>query len=484
MTARNIVVVVSDQQRADLCARGGFPLDTTPNTDRLAGEGVWFDRAYTTSPLCCPARTSLLTGRYPGAHGVRENPAMDLARFEQDLPGLLRSAGYSTALVGKNHTYLTADDVDYYEPYLHGGALGPVSEDEARFDRWLTELRHRTHPEPTPFPVELQCPHRIVTSAQRWVDSVGDQPFFLLLSFPEPHNPYQVPEPYFSLFPPESLPPVATGPQDTAGRSFPWQYLRRLEEAANPSLAESIPRARANYLGMLRLIDDQIQRFTGFLGERGLLEDTLLVTTADHGDFVGEYGLLRKGPEVPEVLCRVPLTIRGPGVVPRPEPSSAHVSLADLLPTLADAVGLAVPDGVQGRSFWPLLTGAVADPGEFTSAYVEQGIGGRTYTAADVPDPMPGLGGPADLFDFDELNAVTQGGHRRMIRRGDWKLVVDESGAGQLYHLAEDPFETENLWSAPEHSSTRDSLLVELVQWLLRTQDPLPVPERGYARKH
>jgi len=475
----NVVVIMADQQRADLTAREGFPLDTTPFADELAAGGVWFDRAHTTSPLCSPARTSLLTGRYPSAHRVRENPAAAEAVFAADLPGVLRASGYATGLVGKNHTYLRPEDLDHYETFSHVGA--EQGSDHPEFDDWLLRLKHRTHPEPTPFPLEAQLPYRIVSGAERWVDSVGEQPFFLWLSFPEPHNPYQVPEPYFSLFAPEDLPPSRYGPEALDDLPYAWRYLRRLGETGDPDYAASIARARANYCGMLRLLDDQIRRFVAFLGERGLRERTLLIITADHGDYVGEYGLLRKGAEVPELLTRVPLVVNGPGVARHDGPHPAHVSLADVFPTVCEAAGEPLPEGVQGRSLWPLLCGADYPEAEFAGAYVEQGIGGLPYGPEDVPSPLPGLGGADGWSNFDELNAVTQSGQRRMVRAGDWKLVVDGVGGARLYHLPSDPGELHDLFGAPEHAEIRTRLLRELVVWMLRAEDPLPA--KGYRRK-
>lgn len=480
----NVVLVLTDQQRADLCRREGFALDTTPFVDELAAGGVWFDRAYTTSPLCCPARTSLLTGRYPTAHRVRENPGVRQAVHAGDLFGTLRRAGYATALVGKDHTYLDPADVDYYEPFGHGGGLGPArTAEERRFDEWLTGLRHTTPTVPAPFPVELQGPYRIVSAATRWVDSLGDRPFLLLLSFPEPHNPYQVPEPYFSMFPPDRVPPPRYDDGVLEERPFAWHYLRRLGLAAHADYADAIARTRASYCGMLRLLDDQIRRFGEFLDVRGVRDDTLVFVTADHGDYAGEYGLVRKGAGLPEVLTRVPLVVGGPGVATRRGPHPAHVSLADIAPTVFEAVGVEPPPGVQGRSLWPLLRGGDHPADEFASAYAEQGIGGLPYTDADVPSPLPGLGGPADRYDFDELNAVTQSGQCRMIRAGDWKVVVDNVGGGELYHLPSDPFEVRNLWHEERYTAVRARLLHELTQWMLRAEDPLPVPSDGYRRK-
>lgn len=476
----NVVVVMTDQHRADHCRREGFALDPTPFADELAAQGAWFDRAYTTSPLCSPARTSMLTGRYPTAHRVRENPGRADAVRAGDLVTVLRAQGYATALVGKNHTYLTPSDVDAYLPYDHGGACGRAAGAGHAFDAWLTGLRHRTSTAPTPFPVELQNPYRIVSEAVEWVDGLGDRPFFLWLSFPEPHNPYQVPEPYFSMFPPDEPPPVRAGVEALAGRSFAWRYLRMLGERAHADYGAMIPRARSNYLGMLRLVDDQLRRFVGYLDKTGRRADTLLVVTADHGDYVGEYGLVRKGAELPEVLTRIPLLVNGPGVAGGRGTLPAHVSIADVLPTVCSAVGADTPAGVQGRDMWPLLTGA--DAVGFDSAYAEQGVGGRAYTAADVPEPLPGLGVPDGPYDFDELNAVTQGGSRRMVRKGDWKLVLDAAGAGQLYDLRDDPFELRDLWCAPEHLAVRCDLLVDLARWTMTAEDPLPIPDEGYPR--
>src|SRR5262249_35076012 len=115
----NILVIMADQHRFGLTRAGGFPLDTMPTLDGLAAGGVSFDRAYTTAPLCVPARISMLTGRWPHAHRVRQNSAASAAVFETDLFQLTRSNGYRTALIGKNHTYLKPENVDLWRPYSH-----------------------------------------------------------------------------------------------------------------------------------------------------------------------------------------------------------------------------------------------------------------------------------------------------------------------------------------------------------------------------
>ena len=208
----NVVIIMTDQQRADQSAREGFELDTTPFLDDLARSGTWFNRAYTSVPACGPARVSMLTGRYPNATRVRTNHNVEDATYCEDLYDVMRNAGYATALCGKNHSHIPADRTDHYFQVGHGGGSGEDrTEDEKGFDEYLGNLHHRADAGPAPFPLETQCPYRAVSSATKWIESLDKDPFFLWLSFPEPHNPYQACEPYFSMFPPETLPPTLSG---------------------------------------------------------------------------------------------------------------------------------------------------------------------------------------------------------------------------------------------------------------------------------
>ena len=150
----NIVIIMTDQQRADLCAGEGFPLDTTPCLDKLARSGVWFDRAYTSMPVCGPARVSMFTGRFPGATRVRTNHNIGDVTYETDLVDVLKAEGYATAMCGKNHSHLTAGRLDHWFELSHEGGRGDDrTREEKAFDEYLTALCHRTDPEPTPFPV-------------------------------------------------------------------------------------------------------------------------------------------------------------------------------------------------------------------------------------------------------------------------------------------------------------------------------------------
>ena len=365
---------------------------------------------------------------------------------------------------------------------IGGGAGDERSADEKAFDAYLRGLNHRADMAAAPFPLETQCPVRATNAAMNWIDSLArDEPFFLWLSFPEPHNPYQAPEPYFSMFPPQILPPTATDADALSSKGFKFQWTRHIGEVAFADYAEQLPRARSNYLGMLRLIDDQARRFVDYLDGEGLDENTHLIFLSDHGDFVGEYGLVRKGPELPEVLTRIPFSWRGPGITAEASPHEAFISIADIMPTICDLIDVPLPAGVQGRSLKPLLLGQDYPREEFESIYAEHGFGGLHYTAEDDFDARedgltPGLA-------FDELNGWSQSGTMRMLRRGDWKLVMDMQGAGQLYNLADDPFEMVNLYGCGAHQAIQAELLAELLAWTLRVQDPLPYPRRRYKFK-
>ncbi|MBN1901182.1 sulfatase-like hydrolase/transferase [Candidatus Sumerlaeota bacterium] len=486
MQKPNIVIIMTDQQRADLSKREGFSLDTTPFLDSMAQRGVWFDHAYTTMPICGPARVSMLTGRYPSASRVRTNWNIEDAFYKEDLFDIFRRHGYKTGLCGKNHSHLKPEKTDFWFAGEHLGIFGDsLSEQEKAFNEFLKETHFHVSMNPTPFPLECQIPYRLVSRATQWIESLGNQAFLLWLSIPEPHNPYQVPEPYFSMFEAD-YPPPDTDKTALEIKGFKYQFCRESFIKAFPDYERQIRRARLNYLGMLRLIDDQLRRFVQFMEEKKLMENTIVIFLSDHGDLVGEYGLLRKGPELPEPIIRIPLQFYGAGIKAREEAHPAHVSIVDLTPTLCEAIGEPLGEGVQGRSILPVLRGEDYPEKEFSSSYVEQGFGGLHYAEKESLDQeKDGLeisrdGKPGA---FDCLNSWTQSGTMRMVRKGDWKLIMDMMGKGQLYNLRDDPHEIRNLYDAPEYVEKRSELLEKLAAWMLRVQDPLPLPHKRYVMK-
>ncbi|MFW6597711.1 sulfatase [Propionibacteriaceae bacterium Y2011] len=335
--------------------------------------------------------------------------------------------------------------------------------------------------------MEVQNPARIVFEAIEWLDAEPEAPALAWLSIPEPHVPYQVPEPYFSDFGPDVVPQPDTTSEALDGAGLPWQWVRRLGKALDEADPDTLQRARASYVGMLRLIDDQIGRLLDHLAETGRLESTLIVFVSDHGDYAGEYGLLRKGAGVPEVLTRVPMFFSGAGVgsdICADGPSPAHVSMVDVFPTICELAGWPVPNGVQGRSLVPLLQGEVP-AGEFDSSYAEQGVGGLPHPGGPGIEDLlsPGrAGAPGADVPVATLCDVTQDGALRMVRSGRWKLIMQVTGETQLYDLEEDRYELHDRHADPACAEVYVSMLEHLAKWLIRVADPLPIPDGGHPR--
>ena len=451
----NFIFIMTDQQRADLCGREGYPLDVTPFVDRMAAEGVWFDRAYTPAPISGPARVAFLTGRFPKATRVKSNHNIEDAVYKDDLFAFARRNGYRTALVGKNHAHLKPQDADCWRPYNHFAQQGKVDEKARAFNRYLGTTDMYASYDPAPFGAEMQHPHRMVDDALQWIGGDDDKPFMMWLSFPEPHNPYQVSEPYYSMFPPEKLPPVRTGLKDLAVKGPEYELLHEMMSLGHAGYYEHLDRLRSNYLGMIRLIDDQIARLVEQLRKDGTYENTVFVVTADHGDFAGEYGLMKKGVGLSDIVARVPFVWFG-GPVPAQGLSSAHVSLVDVFPTFCEMAGGEIPEGVQGRSLIEVIRGG-------------------DYPAEGATRKKPGF--------FDELNTWTQSGASRCVRMGDWKLEFDMLGNGEMYNVKKDPSEMKNLYGNRKYAAKQQELMAELLKWDIATDDPLPLPRQRYRFK-
>jgi arylsulfatase A-like enzyme len=474
-TKPNIVFIISDQHRAGLTKRSGYSLDASPTLDGLAESGIGFDRAYTAGPLCMPSRITMLTGRWPEAHRVRTNFISETAFYEKHLYQVAKELGYKTGLVGKNHTFLIPEeDLDFYRPELWMPPKPP--KEYVEYEHWLGVLFSNISLQPTPFPVEVQGPYRLVSSAMDFMDGVGSQPFILQVSFVEPHDPEEISAPYWNMFPPEDLPERCAGPEALAVLGFRAQWLYGVEQRGTPPSEANWHRYKSNYLGMLRMLDDPLARLLAHMRQEDLLKNTIIVYLADHGDYLMDYGLARKGVGLPECLVRVPMVWSGWGIQPKSAAGSAFVSTADLMPTICEAKGAPIPHGVQGRSLWPLLQGEEVPQGEFRSIYSGVGLGGLYYDRSDdVPYSITEYPATANRMPgYDEINKVTQSGNQKMLRMGDWKLIYDMMGYGQLYHLTSDPCELKNLFGDPSVAHQQAELMAELAMWTIRCQDSLP----------
>lgn len=476
-----------DQMRQDQRKSKGFPLDTMPFLDSLSEKGLEFDRAYTANPTCMPARVSLFTGRYPSCHNVRTNHNAQDAVYTKDLMEVLHEAGYLTALCGKNHSHMDKDDFDVWEETSHLGneTIPDETETDKAFDAFLKTTRFCDSMEPSPYGVEAQLPYRNVSSCLRFVDRAVEEkkPFFCWLSMAEPHNPYQVPYPYFDLFKIEDLPPVTTTEEDIRGKDPKYQFMHDVwQRVYKEKHEERVLRDRSNYLGMLRLIDDQLKRLYDGLMERKLMEDTLLVFVSDHGEFIGEYDIIRKGCGVSEILSHIPMVFVGAGVERNGHEEEAFSNIVDLFPTFCDLIDEPVPFGVQGKSLLPILQGKPYPKKDFSIGYSETGFGGLYWDRQDALTDED-EGATDDWTRYDCLNTWTQAGAEKMVRKEDYELIVDMMGSHWLYNVKEDPLEVKDLAKDPAFASILLDLSLEMNAITMRLTDPIPSCCRRYRTK-
>jgi arylsulfatase len=450
----NILLVMTDQQRADSIARAGG--SDTPHLDRLAGRGVLFGNAYSSSTTCVPARTSLMTGMLP--HRVPTVEFNERGRSANGLalrPGswtiarALREAGYQTALLGKMHFLpMHADHgFDHMRTCEHlpaGYAQG--AKDDYR--RWLestgrSDLRFVRPSTPKTFPYEAAFhPTAWVTrEAQRFLQERDrGRPYFAVVSFPNPHTPYDPPEPYASMYRPEDqvVPPEGIGLNDDLPGPFRDAVFRHgPDRVFAPVRVDALPPPRVRaVLAAIRAVLRQIDDAMAELLKAVDLDDTVVFFLSDHGDYGGHRGLLGKAPWIPfDDLARVPSFAAGAGIAGGRR-IEAPVQSFDFVPTTLELAGAAPPEApMDAISLMPVLRGGDADPGR------------RVYSCTVEGWPM--------------------------LRRGRYKNIWHSGyDIHVLYDLEADPDEAANLAADPAHAS----LLCENAQLLRKILDGAPAP--------
>lgn len=478
----NILLLMTDQQKATAIRLYGELGIPTPALERLAARGIRYDQCYTPHPLCVPARVSLWTGRYPHRHGARTNEIL-MPPGERHFAQVLHDSGYTLALFGKDHCFRPADAALFSQRlvFSHRGPDESATAAEADVVRWIRSGEpglEGDHPglDPTiygrprinPYPAEA-CPTAIL--ARRAVRFIEEQPseesFCAWVSFPDPHEPYQCPLPYATLHSPETLalPLWCDGEaDDVMERTRVFRHLfgsDRLGEA-------QIRLTMSIYYGMIRFVDDAIGQILDALARRGLTERTIVVFCSDHGDYVGEHRAVVKSGAFYDCLTRVPLLVSWPGRLATGAVDTHLVSLLDVLPTCLGLAGVPVPPGLDGRS----LPGPGTDPPR-DAVFAEYGAGGPRLRLADLPrllaEPWPG---PLPLLRWREAE-----GHPAMVRLDHYKYVYDPTDeTDELYDLADDPWELTNRARDPAYAAVRGRLRDRLLAWALRTQGSAPTP--------
>lgn len=444
----NVLLLIGDDHAAYALGAYGNKHVRTPNLDRLAGQGMRFDRAYCTCPLCTPSRQSFLTGRYPRSLGVTQLRTA-LAETEDTLAKMLKRAGYRTAAIGKMH---------FNSQLKHGFDLRLDTLDYAK---WLAK-KGKT---PLPEGVEVQPPWRpfkdhariwlnsktlpwglvdadmagtwFAQQAVEYLDQHKDEPFFLVVSFTEPHSPFHFPVEFRDRQAPAKLAVPKVGPDDG---DFAPAIFRDLTDPEKQGIT-------AAYYTSVEFLDRNIGRVLEALDKLGLAENTLVIYLGDHGYCLGHHGRFEKH-SLWEEAVRAPLLCRWPGRVPAGKTSDALVSLFDVVPTILDAAGQPIPKTVQAQSLVPVLIGKSATHHE--QVFVE-------YSENE------------EAMVRTERWAFMYGSGKRERQDGYATGKPLPGRTIKLFDMQNDPEQMTNLARRPEHKELVSDLTARLIEHLRTT---------------
>ena len=444
----NILFIMCDQLRADALGCTGKWVKT-PNIDRIAREGVQFLNCVTNSPVCLPARISLAIGRYPHNTGVWDNCPYELPESTPTWMAAIRAAGYRTSLFGKSALHRRGPDIRKFEYVLNSYGLDDV--DEIRGPRASAETichmtarweslglleafkkdiqerkgKNKTLVRPSPLPLSEYYDVYVGQQAKNYLRNYQrSEPWFCWVSFAGPHEPWDTPEPYASMYRTEEMPPPLKRPRFRS-KGPKGELDERFSDA--PEKIDNARELRASYAGKVTLIDDQIGEVLQEIEGRGELDRTIILFTSDHGEMNGDYGLIHKSNFLNPAV-RIPLIISTPEIKSSPAAGTAldhPIELFDVGPTLTDFAGGEIRFGHFARSLAPVLQ--------------RQGAGHRSF-------------------------ALTEFNHEMMFLDGDWKLMLNRAGEPyRLFDLKSDPNEMEDLVDQKE----RQQLITDLKSKLL-----------------
>lgn len=488
---RNVLFVMCDQLRWDYLSCYGHPVLQTPAIDELARRGVRFDRAYVQSPVCVPSRMSFYSGRYVSSHGSTWNH-VPFPADQFTLGDHLAKAGRDATLAGKTHVipdvaslerlglprdtrearlrmdggfgeldrydghsppgsesgyadYLRAHGYDSADPWTDY-VIGAIDEQGEHANGWLLRHAHR--------PAKVAEAHSetayMTDRALAYLKAQGERPWVLHLSYIKPHWPLLAPAPYHAMYREADSGPILRADPRTENAHPVLQAYRQAHEDCRTYGQESVVRhVRPTYMGLVKQVDDHLQRVIDWLDQSGRSRDTLIVFTADHGDHLGDHGLGEKELFY-EQAVRVPMIV----VDPRPQAdftrgtsSLAFVESVDVVPTILEALALPSAEHiVEGRSLLPLLHG--------------QGVPGWRDAVFSELD-----------YAFREARHVLGRGvdecRAWMVRTERWKYVHWQGLRPQLFDLRGDPHELVDLGDAPGFEAVRAGMKDRLLDWRL-----------------
>ncbi len=466
----NIIYIFSDQHRADTIGALGHQTVITPNLDKLCQEGVSFTQCFTNSPLCMPARASMMTGQFVCEHGVWDNHTEVNPRKASSHVRNIQSAGYHTALIGKTHLYSTTsrdytdmreqiplmEDWGFTESDETTGHMASYSRDSSYSDylhekKLLTPYRKASEnyikkwrqgndlpweQEPSPLPSEDYLDSYVGNKTVDWIEKYHqnneeDKPFYLQVLFPGPHEPFDSPQKYRDLYD-SSKNPIAIMEYPDGPIPFytnmvlKWSNLKGMTPAQNQLY-------RSYYYAKITLIDEWIGKIVKSLEKTGLLENTWIIYSSDHGEMIGDHMLNHKMVFY-EGAIRVPCLIRPPGGTEK-KTFDKFVDLIDVTTTILDIAGAKAMSAPNGVSLLPV---------------VKQNEENVTYKGKDVI--------------FSEVQGFT------MVRTEKYKLVISsrKKKPVEFYDLVNDPDELHNRVNHPDYLSAQKELLQKHLKPFLR----------------
>lgn len=454
----NILLITTDQQRFDTCGPAAPSFMRTPHYNHLLNQGVAFNRAFADCPICVPSRITIMTGKSAATHGMKGNGETSEAMgSDETLPARLNGLGYQTCAVGKMHfgperarhgfqeMILPAD---YYREMMKKGGPQPM-----RHGLGQNEL----YPGMATVPESETLTAWTSDQCAEYIKERRDptKPFFLWCSYSKPHPPLDPPEPYYSMYRNSDI-PEPYNPSWTDGDNCPPSFKNFRTRYGGDQLAgEVIREARAAYYGLISQVDYNIGRVFAALQDEGLFDETLIIYTTDHGEFLGDFRTCSKG-FFYEPSSHIPFVIRYPRSWNRGETGTSvetAVSLADIMPTIVSAAG-GECDSVDGTDLTPLAFGEKTGERRFVEAAAQ----------------------------FGEISYYA-------LTDGTWKYIYyPEGGVEQLFNRLDDPREEDNLIDNSQYSELADEMRSELI---LRHRERdsealendgwkvLPVSERG-----
>jgi arylsulfatase A-like enzyme len=292
----------------------------------------------------------------------------------------------------------------------------------------------------------------------------ADQPFFMWLSVPDPHPPYMVCEPYASMYDDVEMPKPHWRDGEMDNKPYRQRCLVEADMMGVHYPGDDFARLMRTYWGMVSCIDDQVGRLMSVIRAHGLEENTVIIFTSDHGDYMGDHRLIRKGPTLYESLTHVPMIAHCPGQISAKK-TDAMISNIDILPTICELAGVDVPGGVQGISFANVLRGEADQHRDMV--FMEHGQPGKPLQPGMLSDEQQA----AFRSSPHQLESPLIEGKTKAVRTDRWKYCYTPGDIDELYDLYSDPHELTNLADMPQYASVILELRQAILDWLIETED-------------